>query len=54
MLAAAGFDDVTPAQARIFQRIGQDGTGLIELAKQAQVTKQTAEFLVDQRTSYSS
>lgn len=48
VLAAAGFDDVTPAQARIFQRIGPDGTRLTELAEQAQVTKQTAGFLVDQ------
>jgi DNA-binding MarR family transcriptional regulator len=47
-MAAAGFDDVTPAQSRIFQRIGPDGTRLTELAEQAQVTKQTAGFLVDQ------
>jgi DNA-binding MarR family transcriptional regulator len=47
-LAAAGFDDFTPAQARIFQRIGPDGTRLTELAEQARVTKQTAGFLVDQ------
>jgi DNA-binding MarR family transcriptional regulator len=42
-----GFD-ITPAQARVFQRIGPDGTRLSELAEQAQVTKQTAGFLVDQ------
>ncbi|GAA1545915.1 MarR family winged helix-turn-helix transcriptional regulator [Kribbella lupini] len=47
-LAAAGYDDFTPAQARIFQRIGPTGTRLTELAEQAQVTKQTAGFLVDQ------
>jgi DNA-binding MarR family transcriptional regulator len=47
-LAAAGFEDFTPAQARVFQRIGPDGTRLTELAEQAQVTKQTAGFLVDQ------
>ena len=46
-LAAAGFDDVTPAQARIFQRIGPRGTRLTELAESARVTKQTAGFLVD-------
>jgi DNA-binding MarR family transcriptional regulator len=53
-LAAAGFDDVTPAQARLMQRIGPDGTRLTELAEAAQVTKQTASFLVDQleRTGY--
>ena len=47
-LGAAGFHDVTPAQARIFQRIGPNGSRLTELAEQAQVTKQTAGFLVDQ------
>jgi DNA-binding MarR family transcriptional regulator len=47
-LAAAGYDDFTPAQSRIFQRIGPEGTRLTELAEQAQVTKQTAGFLVDQ------
>lgn len=47
-LAEAGFDDITPAQARVFQRISSTGTRLTELAEQAQVTKQTAGFLVDQ------
>lgn len=47
-LADAGYGDVTPAQARIFQRIGPNGTRLTELAAAAQVTKQTAGFLVDQ------
>ncbi|MBG0560853.1 MarR family winged helix-turn-helix transcriptional regulator [Actinoplanes aureus] len=47
-VVAAGFDDITLAQARVFQRIGPDGTRLGELAEQAQVTKQTAGFLVDQ------
>ncbi|WP_248492076.1 MarR family winged helix-turn-helix transcriptional regulator [Tsukamurella sp. PLM1] len=45
---AAGFTDITLAQARIGQRIGPDGTRLTDLAEQAQVTKQTAGFLVDQ------
>jgi DNA-binding MarR family transcriptional regulator len=47
-LASAGFTDVTPAQMKIVQRIGPDGSRLTELAAQAQVTKQTAGFLVDQ------
>ena len=47
-LAALGFDDVTPAQARVFQRIAEDGSRLTDLAEQAGVTKQTAGFLVDQ------
>ncbi|SOC52724.1 DNA-binding transcriptional regulator, MarR family [Blastococcus aggregatus] len=53
-LAQAGFDDFSPAQARVLQRIGPDGTRLTELAESAQVTKQTASHLVDQleRTGY--
>src|SRR5690349_8297553 len=47
-LAAAGFDDFTPAQARVFQRIAPGGSRLTELAEQAQITKQSAGFLVDQ------
>ncbi|MFF7953894.1 MarR family winged helix-turn-helix transcriptional regulator [Streptomyces griseorubiginosus] len=47
-LAEAGFDDFTPAQARVMQRIGPNGSRLTELAEQAQITKQTAGFLVDQ------
>jgi len=47
-LTASGRDDITLAQARIFQRIGPRGTRLTDLAQQAQVTKQTAGFLVDQ------
>ncbi|WP_327697786.1 MarR family winged helix-turn-helix transcriptional regulator [Streptomyces sp. NBC_00459] len=48
VLSEAGFDDFTPAQARVLQRVGPDGTRLTELAEQAQITKQTAGFLVDQ------
>ncbi len=44
----AGFTDITQAQARVAARIGPDGTRLTDLAEQAQVTKQTAGFLVDQ------
>src|SRR3954463_3441121 len=47
-LAAAGFDDITLAQARVFARIGPKGTRVSDLAEQARVTKQTAGFLVDQ------
>lgn len=46
-LRDAGFD-ITTAQMKIAQRIGPGGTRLTELAEQAQVTKQTAGFLVDQ------
>ena len=47
-LAEAGYGDFTVAQARVAQRIGPNGTRLTELAEAAQVTKQTAGFLVDQ------
>lgn len=47
-LAAQGFDDITVAQARVFQRIDRDGSRLTDLAEAAQVTKQTVGFLVDQ------
>jgi DNA-binding MarR family transcriptional regulator len=47
-MAAAGFDDITPAQGRIAARIGRSGTRLTDLAEQALVTKQTAGHLVDQ------
>ncbi|GAA4847133.1 MarR family winged helix-turn-helix transcriptional regulator [Pseudonocardia benzenivorans] len=47
-LAAAGYDDITRAQGRIFQRIAPGGSRLTDLARQSSVTKQTAGFLVDQ------
>ena len=47
-LAAAGFGDVTAAQGRVFARVDPDGTRITDLAERAQVTKQTAGFLVDQ------
>lgn len=46
-LRLAGFDDVTLAQGRVAARIGDGGTRLTDLAQMAQVTKQTAGFLVD-------
>jgi len=47
-LASQGFDDITLAQARVFQRIDRGGSRLTDLAEAAQVTKQTVGFLVDQ------
>ena len=44
---AAGFD-VSQAQARVLMRVDPEGTRLTVLAESAQVTKQTAGFLVDQ------
>lgn len=47
-LGEAGFQDLTVAQGRIAARIGPHGSRVTDLAEQAQVTKQTAGFLVDQ------
>ncbi len=47
-LADAGFEDISVAQMKIMGRIGEHGTRLTELAEQAQVTKQTAGYLVEQ------
>jgi DNA-binding MarR family transcriptional regulator len=49
-LAAAGHE-ITPAQAKLLARINGDGSRLSELAEAAQVTKQTAGYLVDQLES---
>lgn len=45
-LHRAGFDDLTLAQVRVFQRVGVDGTRLTALAEQARVTKQSAAVVV--------
>jgi DNA-binding MarR family transcriptional regulator len=44
-MRAAGYD-VTVAQARLAQRIADEGSRLTDLAQRAQVTKQTASLLV--------
>jgi DNA-binding MarR family transcriptional regulator len=44
----AGYDDVTLAQARVFQRIAPEGSRLTDLANQAQMTKQSVAGLVDE------
>jgi DNA-binding MarR family transcriptional regulator len=45
-VVAAGFTDITLAQARIAARIGPGGMRVSDLAAQARVTKQSAAFLV--------
>ena len=45
---AAGFDDLTPAMARLAARLHDDGSRLTDLADEAGVTKQTAHVLVEQ------
>jgi DNA-binding MarR family transcriptional regulator len=47
-IIAAGFTDITQAQARAAARIDPDGTRVSELAERAQITKQSAAFLVGQ------
>ncbi|MBB5912680.1 DNA-binding MarR family transcriptional regulator [Nocardia transvalensis] len=47
-LAEAGYGDVSVAQGRLAGRLAPQGSRITELAEQAQVTKQTAGFLVDQ------
>ena len=47
-LAAAGFDDVTVAQARVLARVSSKGTRVTDLAERARVTKQTVTFTVGQ------
>ena len=46
-VVAAGFE-ATLAQARLFARISEQGLRLTDLAESAQVTKQTAAYLVEQ------
>jgi DNA-binding MarR family transcriptional regulator len=47
-LREAGFDDFTPAQARVCQRIAEEGSRITDLAEAANITKQSAGFLVEQ------
>ena len=47
-LARAGYTDMTVAQARIAARIDPGGSRITRLAAAAQVTKQTAGFMVEQ------
>lgn len=46
-LAETGFDDITPAQARVFSRLDPGGSRVSDLAERALVTKQTVTFMVD-------
>ena len=46
-LAAAGFDDLRPAHAAVFQHIEAGGSRLTDLAERAQITKQSMGYLVD-------
>ncbi len=45
-VAAAGYGDITLAQARVLSRVNDDGSRLGDLAEAARVSKQTATHLV--------
>jgi DNA-binding MarR family transcriptional regulator len=45
---AAGYDDFSPAMARIGSQIAEDGSRVTELAERARITKQSASVLVEQ------
>lgn len=47
-LAAAGYDDITVAQARVLARVGATGTRVTDLAELARVAKQTVTFMINQ------
>ena len=47
-VAAAGYDDLTPAMARAAARLGEEGMRVTDLAEQARITKQSASVLVEQ------
>ncbi len=45
---AAGYDDMSPAMARIAAQIADEGSRVTELAERARITKQSASALVEQ------
>ncbi len=45
---AAGYDDISPAMARIAAQISDEGSRVTELAERARITKQSASALVEQ------
>jgi len=48
VITAAGFDDITPAMARVAARLSESGIRVTEIAEQARITKQSASALVEQ------
>jgi len=53
-LDAAGFPDIRPAHAKVFETIGRDGNRITDMAERAQITKGAMVELVDhlQRRGY--
>jgi len=47
-IAAAGYDDLTPAMARVAARLSEAGIRVTDIAAQARITKQSASVLVEQ------
>ena len=45
---AAGYEDLSPAMARICSQVAEEGSRVTELAERAQITKQSASALVEQ------
>jgi DNA-binding MarR family transcriptional regulator len=48
VVRAAGYDDFTPAMARIGAQIAEEGSRVTDLAERAGITKQSASVLVEQ------
>ncbi|MBD3884967.1 winged helix-turn-helix transcriptional regulator [Phormidium tenue FACHB-886] len=46
-LATSGFEDIRPAHGNVFRYISPDGSRLTELADEAQITKQSMNYLVE-------
>lgn len=44
----AGYDDMSPAMARLAAQIAEEGSRVTELAERARITKQSASALVEQ------
>jgi DNA-binding MarR family transcriptional regulator len=47
-VAEQGFADVRPALSAVFQHVRDDGSRVTEIARRAQLTKQTVVYLVDE------
>lgn len=45
---AAGYDDLSPAMARVTGQVAEPGSRVTELAERIRITKQSASVLVDQ------
>jgi DNA-binding MarR family transcriptional regulator len=46
-LVKAGYDDLTPAMARLAAQLADEGSRVTDLAERARITKQSASALVD-------